>query len=236
MSEKRTALIIGAGGGVGLASVKALRRHWHVIATARSKRDLSALQELGVESMSLDLSDDASIREALLSMQGRTLDALIFTAAVCHTSRACEADEHMWNMTMRTNVISQALIVNGLIQSLRDRRGTIVFVNSGAGERAVAQHAVYAASKHALRGYADTLRLEESANGVRVATLYPGQIDTTMLRTISSEMSLDYEPNRYIHASSVAGMILTVVDAPPDVHLTNLDIRPRVEVDARYLV
>ncbi|MFT8593858.1 MAG: NAD(P)H-binding protein, partial [Bifidobacterium sp.] len=77
MSEKRTALIIGAGGGVGLASVKALRRHWHVIATARSKRDLSALQELGVESMSLDLSDDASIREALLSMQGRTLDALI---------------------------------------------------------------------------------------------------------------------------------------------------------------
>ena len=85
---------------------------------------------------------------------------------------------------------------------------------------------IYPATKHALKGFADSLRLDESANGVRICTVAPGPTDTPMLES----MVADYQPERYIRPASVARAVRFVVDASDDVQLTDVAVRPRVEL------
>ena len=123
-----------------------------------------------------------------------------------------------------------AELTRQVLPLLRESQGTVVFIGSGAGTRPVPGHAIYTASKHALRGFADVLRIDEQRHRVRVVTLAPGQTDTGMLRTQSAEMGTPYEPERYIKPSSVAATVRFLVDASPDVHLTDIAVRPRVEI------
>lgn len=109
-------------------------------------------------------------------------------------------------------------------------------VVTGAGERPIANHSVYVASKHALRGFAGSLRLEESANGIRVATVYPGQIATKMLRGIDERLGVEFNSEDYIQPQTVAETIIWIANAGPDVHITNIDLRPRQEVSVKFNV
>jgi NAD(P)-dependent dehydrogenase (short-subunit alcohol dehydrogenase family) len=97
----------------------------------------------------------------------------------------------------------------------------------GGVDAARARQHRYPATKHALKALADGLRLDESAQGVRVSTVAPGQTDTPMLR---SGWSGPYAPERFIRPESVARTVRFVVDAGPDVHLTDVAVRPRVEL------
>jgi NADP-dependent 3-hydroxy acid dehydrogenase YdfG len=104
----------------------------------------------------------------------------------------------------------------------------VIFIGSGAGTRPVPGSAIYTASKHALRAVADVLRIDEEPHRVRVATVAPGQTDTAMLRSMIPSDS--YEPDRYITPASVAGAVRFVVDAPDDVQITDIAVRPRQEI------
>lgn len=233
--ERRTAVVTGASGGVGGALARLLAaRGWRVIAPVRSQdalRELNAID--GVEAEPLDLSDGEAVRlwaEGAAQRLDR-LDLLAHVAAVGPTGRAVDADLDLWQATLAVNVIAPATLTAGLIAPIRAARGTIVFVNSGAGTRGVPSHGVYAASKHALRGYADTLRLEESANGVRVSTVAPGPMDTKMLR--NDHTWGDFRHEDVIDPASVAEAIAWVADATPDVQITNIDVRPRRELSIK---
>ena len=230
-------VITGAGGGVGNAAVHQFAdAGWTVVATARSDDDLDELRRQGIRCVRLDVCDDATIRMLAKSIGDRPLGALIHAAAVSHTGPAAEATRDMWNLMIQTNVIGPAMVTGALIDNLRKAQGTVVFISSGAGERGVPLHAVYSASKHALRGYADTLRMEEAGNGVRVSMIYPGQIDTGMLRTIDAEMGVPYTADKCIRPETVARVIRFVADASDDVHITNMDLRPRQEFSPMFNV
>ncbi|MCH4190546.1 MAG: SDR family NAD(P)-dependent oxidoreductase [Bifidobacterium tibiigranuli] len=236
MDGRRRVVITGAGGGVGYATAQLLKDDWEVIATARKDEDLARLEALGVAAVRLDVRDEESIFGLQQVVGEAPLDALVEAAAVSHTAPAADSPKSMWTLMMDTNVIGPAMVVGSLIENLRMSKGTVVFLNSGAGERGVPLHSVYAASKHALRGYADTLRMEEASNGVRVSTIYPGQINTGMLRTINAEMDVDFTPADYIDPATVAGAIRFIIEASDDVHISNVDLRPRVEVSAKFNV
>lgn len=239
--RQKTAVVTGAGGGVGGNVVRSLlQQGWKVLAVVRSYEDAAQLNALeGVEAFKLDLLHSNEILPwagELALRESEGIDLLVHAAAAASVGRAEQTTVEDWESLLRTNVIAPALLTAGLLPVIRSVRGTVVFINSGAGERAVANHSVYAASKHALRGYADTLRLEEAGNGVRVSTIYPGQINTKMLRSIDTHLGVEFTPEAYIDPGTVANAVLWIAEASPDVHITNVDLRPREEVSAKFNV
>ncbi|WP_298049382.1 SDR family oxidoreductase [uncultured Bifidobacterium sp.] len=241
MTEQRVAFVTGAAGGVGNKLVRTLAsQQWHVIAVARSTEQVTALNAIdGVTAYVLDLLDSGNLTQwakRLVAQNVPSIDLVAHVAAIAPVGPAAQSDAETWSNTLKTNVEAPALLNAGLLPAVRKAQGTIVFVNSGAGERAVVNHAVYASSKHALRGYANTLRIEEAPHRVRVSTVYPGQIATKMLRGIDAKLGVAFKPEDYIDPQTVADSIVWIANAPADAHLTNVDLRPRQEVSAKFNV
>ena len=113
------------------------------------------------------------------------------------------------------------------LPALRAARGTVVFVNSGAGLVAHPRWSAYAASKFGLRALADSLRAEEQEHGVRVTTVFPGRTATPMQQKVHEQEGKDYDAVRLDRPGTVVDAILHVLDLPDDATVSDLTIRPR---------
>jgi NADP-dependent 3-hydroxy acid dehydrogenase YdfG len=131
---------------------------------------------------------------------------------------------------LEVNLIAPAELTRLCLPMLRASRGTVIFIGSGASTRPVPGSAVYPATKHALKAYADVLRLDESRNGLRVSTVAPGPTATAMYERLQTQTGRPYEPDRLIDPGSVARAVRFVLDASDDVHLTDVAVRPRQEL------
>ena len=132
----------------------------------------------------------------------------------------------MWQETLTINVTAAAELTRLLLPQLRASRGHVIFVNASPGMRAVPRWAAFVGSKAALRELADSLRLEEAENGIRVTTVYPAATATQRLRRIRAAFDRPYEPARCIQPESLAEMIAWVLAAPPDSYVTELSVFP----------
>jgi NADP-dependent 3-hydroxy acid dehydrogenase YdfG len=223
MTERSTALVTGASRGVGAAVARALAPSHDVILGGRDEKALAALAaELpGSRAWPVELT---RITEADVAGVER-LDVLVHSAGIAELGRIADQSADVWRRTMEVNVIAVAELTRLLLPALRQAGGHVVCVNSGAGQQANAAWGSYAASKFALRAFADALRLEEPA--LRVTTVYPGRTDTDMQRGIRDFEGGPYEPGNYLRTETVARAVLTAVTAGPDAHLTDLILRPR---------
>ncbi|MBP2705281.1 SDR family oxidoreductase [Microbispora sp. RL4-1S] len=224
MSERPTALVTGASRGVGAAVARALAPTHDLFLGGRDGTALDALcAELpGARPWAVELI--GVIEEDVEGID--RLDLLVHSAGVARIGPLADTSVDVWRRTMEVNVIAVAELTRLLLPALRVARGHVVLVNSGAGQRANPDWGAYAASKFALRAYADVLREEESAHGVRVTTVYPGRIDTDMQRDVREQEGGPYEPHRYLRAESVASAVMTAVTATPDAHITEITVRP----------
>ena len=253
------ALVTGATGGMGREIVRELARTHEVFAIGRDATALAELEKIsGVRGLRVDLGDPASIAESIADVLGSEVatatgdavsarvspgivvatgattntmpefDVLVHAAAIGARRSVAEASPADWANSLTVNVAAPAELTRIALPGLRKRAGTIVFIGSGASTRPVPGSAVYTASKHALRGLADALRIEEEPHRVRVVTIAPGQTDTAMLRAGIAPES--YAAERYIRPESIALAVRFVVDAPADVHITDLPVRPRQEI------
>ncbi|MFZ4842042.1 SDR family oxidoreductase [Mycetocola saprophilus] len=224
------AIVTGATGGMGLEIVRALARTHDVIALGRSAARLAELDALaGVTARAVDLTRPDLIASEL--GDPGPVDVVVHAAALGDKFSVETATPSDWLTQLTVNVVAASELTRILLPTLREREGTVIFIGSGAGTNPVPGSSVYAASKHALRGLADSLRVEEEQYRVRVATVAPGQTDTEMLRGLID--TNNYRPERYIRPESVAQAVRFVVDAPADVHLTDVAVRPRRELN-RY--
>ncbi|GAA2834608.1 NADP-dependent 3-hydroxy acid dehydrogenase YdfG [Leucobacter komagatae] len=226
-SARPVALVTGATGGMGSAIVRELATTHRVIAVGRGREELAELaDETGAVPWAVDLTDGAALAEHAEGLD--RLDVLVHAAARGGSLSVTDARAEDWAEHFAVNVTAPAELTRLTLPLLRASQGTVVFIGSGAGTRPVPGSAVYTATKHALRGVADVLRIDEEPFRVRVVTLAPGQTDTAMLR--ANIPSADYRPERYIRPESVAETVRFVVDAPADVQLTDIAVRPRQEI------
>ena len=230
--SRPVALVTGATGGMGRCIVLDLARTHDVVALGRNEAVLAELVHLdGVAAHHTDITNAAAVADVVAGL-GR-LDVLLHVAAVSVPFSLQEARLPQWQQHFDVNVFAPAELTRLCLPLLRDARGTVIFIGSGASTNPAPGNVIYAASKHALRAMADSLRIEEANTGLRVTTLSPGQTDTDLLRRSHAKRGDDYIPEHYIRPETVAGAVRFVVDAPPDTQLTDIAVRPRVELALR---
>lgn len=228
-SDVPVALVTGASSGMGREIARDLGRTHRVILVGRdAERLAAAAREAGdaATSWELDLTDTAAVEARVATLD--RLDVLVHAAAIGNNGSVAEADKAAWQQIFAINVTAPALLTRAVLPLVRESRGTVVFIGSGASTRPVPGSALYCASKHALKAVADVLRIDEEPHFVRVVTVAPGQTDTPMLRRMIGEAA--YRPELYIQPSSVAAAVRYVVDAPADVQITDVAVRPRREI------
>lgn len=221
----KTVLVTGAGRGLGRTLAHELTARGHrVIAHARSADALEGVPH--ERALVADLSEPGSLADAVADAGVERLDALIHNAGIAHLAPVGEQPLEWWQRTLAINVTAPAELTRLLLPALRAARGHVVFVNSGAGISAGAKWSSYAASKHAVKALADSLRAEEQPNGVRVTSVYPSHFDTDMQRSVREQYGSDYDLTRATSVESIAKTIVDVMSTPADMVINELRIEP----------
>jgi short-subunit dehydrogenase len=224
-----THLITGAGSGIGTAVAEALHaRGDDLLLLARNDERAAALTERfpGSRAIVADLADvDAVDRIDGLPDH---LDSLLHVAGVVELAPVAEIRVDDLREQLDVNLIAPALLTRACLPALRMARGLVVFVNSAAGLAAGASWASYAASKFGLRALADSLRAEETGNGVRVTTLFPSRTATPMQEKVHEQEGRTYDSSQWISPETVAATMLHVLDLPRDATIPEVTVRPLV--------
>ncbi|BBX89550.1 SDR family oxidoreductase [Mycolicibacterium boenickei] len=221
-----SALITGAAGGIGSAIAAALAPTHTLFLGGRPSGRLDALAErLGAPTWPLDLTDADSIESAAEVLS--ELDVLVHNAGVLYPGRVSESIPEQWRASFEVNVTGAVALTLALLPALRTARGHVVFINSGAGQKVSPGMASYSASKFALRAFADALRTDEPS--LRVTSIFPGRTDTEMQRDLvayESDGVGKYDPAKFLKPETVAGLVATAVNTPPDGHVHEIVVRP----------
>lgn len=221
----KTAVVTGATGGMGVEIIKDLARDHRVYALGRRAGELPEAENIvPVEIDLLSLLDGAALPTELTELE--RVDVLVHAAARADKRSVESASPEDWRGQMDLNVHVPAELTRLLLPALRAAEGLAVFINSGAGIHSYGDNVIYAATKHALYALADGLRLGEL--GIRVSTVAPGPTDTPMLKGLQ-----DYNPEHVIAPVEVAKAIRATVDAGPTTQLTEIRVRPRIELNQR---
>lgn len=179
--DKKSILITGCSSGIGLCVAEGLqKRGYRVFATARKTADVEMLAERGLESLQLDVADPASIRcavDEVLRRTGGTLYALFNNAGYGQPGAVEDLRREVLREQFETNVFGTVELTNRLIPVMRAQGGGRIIINSSLlGYVSLPFRGAYNATKYALEGIADTLRLELRGSGIHVALVEPGPI------------------------------------------------------------
>lgn len=193
-SAKRTMLLTGASRGIGHATVKRFSAAgWRVITCSRHPFPENCPWEMGPEDhIQVDLADPVSTEAAILEIRNRLedgrLDALVNNAGISPKGPGgsrlgtIETSLKDWQSVFQVNFFAPVMLARGLLDQLKEARGSVVNVTSIAGSRVHPfAGAAYATSKSALAGLTREMAADFGPHGVRVNSISPGEIDTAIL-------------------------------------------------------
>lgn len=174
-------LITGTSTGIGHHGAHALaKRGWQVIATARKAEDVERLKAEGLTAITLDYTDEASITSALaqtLDLTGGRLDALFNNGAHGQPGALEDISTGAMREQFEANFFGWHELTRQVLPVMREQKaGRIIQCSSLLGFVAMPFRGSYNASKHALEGYTDTLRMEVERFGIKVISIQPGPI------------------------------------------------------------
>jgi NAD(P)-dependent dehydrogenase (short-subunit alcohol dehydrogenase family) len=189
-----TAIVTGGGRGIGKAVALALAREGcNVVVSARTAAELQGvvrqIDAAGTGARGLAVPLDLAGDESASILMERTLDRfgslgiLVNNAGLLIPHRIPDISLQEWDTTMRINLRALLLLSQVALEVMkRAGRGCIVNVSSPAGIHVTSGLAAYGVSKAAVAALSQALYDEARRHGIKVSTLYPGYVDTGMLR------------------------------------------------------
>ena len=222
--KDQVALITGASGGIGSAIARALAEEGVRLFLVGRKK----LTGPG-ETFQADLTDDAQLRATAAKVQEiyGGVDLLIHSIGLFRAGPIATSPVEDLDAQYRVNLRVPYLLTQELLPSLIERKGQVVFINSGAGSHpAKGSWGAYSATKHGLRALADSLRDEVNKKGVRVLSVFPGRTATAMQEEVHRFEGRPYEPSRFLQPEDVAASVVQALRLPRTAELTDLHIRP----------
>ncbi len=182
-TQQLSILITGCSSGIGYQVAKDLQQcGYQVIASARSQDDVERLRQEGFFCLQLDLSNSQSIQSAFSAAMEYTEGSLygLFNNGAYGQAGALEdLPREAMSLQFETNVIGSMELTNLAIPVMRKHNsGRIIFNSSVLGLIALKFRGAYTASKYAIEGLADTLRLELAETNIKTSLIEPGPIET----------------------------------------------------------
>jgi len=232
--KNKIALITGASSGVGRAiALKLAALGALVLLVARDPQKLRAaaheVESTGgiAKTWAVDLTNDDALQNFIgdIKKDFPGLDFLVHSAGIFRGGPMASASVAELDELYRVNVRAPFVLTQALLPLVISRNGVIAFINSTAGEKTHAGVAQYAASKHALKAIADTLRLEMNSH-VRVLSVMLGRTATPMQEEVCRIEGSVYEPSKFLQPPDVARAVVDALTLPTSAAVENLNLRP----------
>jgi short-subunit dehydrogenase len=180
--QKKTALVTGASSGMGKVIARQLVADgFQVYVAARQVDKMQDLAQLGARTLRMDISHDEDIQETVNTILSEVdaIDVLVNNAGFGLYGPVEEVGMDEARYQFEVNVFGTGRLTQLLLPAMRKKRaGTIVNITSMGGKVYTPLGAWYHATKHALEGWSDCLRLELADFGIRVVVIEPGLIET----------------------------------------------------------
>ncbi|MCB1599584.1 MAG: SDR family NAD(P)-dependent oxidoreductase [Lysobacterales bacterium] len=178
-ANQKCVLVVGASSGIGKAAAEALaaRRH-RVYGTSRNA---SRANSPGVKGVSLEIGDDASVKQAVqtvVNAEGR-IDGIFYAAGFYTAGAIEETTPEQVHAQLDAYLVGAHRVTRAVLPHFREAQaGKLLFMSSGAGDSSLPFHTVYSLSKAALQAYCDGLRYEVEPFGIQVGYLQAGGVRT----------------------------------------------------------
>lgn len=202
---KRTALVTGAGGGLGHATVERLVASGWRVFEADVDRDLlrSSTHDPDVVPIVMDVTDRGSIESSFQAVTSLTdrLDGIVNFAGVLGVGSLIEMPEERLARILDVNVMGTYRVNKAFFPLIEVAKGRIVNISSETGRQSAPPFiGPYAMSKHAIEAYSTSLRRELALLGVKVITIQPGPFRTRMAEGIEAAFTqAETETPRFAH-------------------------------------
>jgi short-subunit dehydrogenase len=231
----QVAVVTGASSGIGRAIASGLAAKGATLCligrSIEELKNFSASLKIGstrIQLCRVDLGLDDDIEELKKNIEenlGR-VDILVHSAGALSLGPIESVPISDFDWHYRINVRAPSLLTQALLPMLKMQKGQIVFMNSKVGLNSKANYSQYAATKHALRAFADSLREEVNEMGIRVLSVFSGSTATPMQEKIFNWEGKDYAPNRLMKPQDVAEIVIHTLSLPRTAEVTDIIIRP----------
>ncbi len=231
--EHKVAVVTGASGGIGGAVALALAKAGaDLFLTGRDRERLDATAERAADHGNrvhvhiANLADEAAVDEmaTTLATELGDADVLVHAAGIFHFGDLEATPVAELDRQLSVNLRVPYLLTRALLPGLRRRQGEIVIINSSVSGRAGV--GAYAASKQALKTFADSLRDEVNRDDVRVLSVFPGRTASAMQEEIHRLEKRPYHAERLLQPEDVAATVVHALSLPRTAEITDLHIRP----------
>ena len=204
--QAKTILITGCSTGIGYTTAQILKQRGHkVIASARKQQDVARLKKAGFETLQLDLANSTSIKQAVVKaveLSGGKIDALFNNGAFGQPGAVEDLSRDVLRQQFETNFFGTHELTNLILPYMRQQgHGRIIYNSSVLGFVALTYRGAYNASKFALEGLADTLRLELHGTRIKVIIIEPGPIESNFRKNslLLFKQNIDAENSVHKH-------------------------------------
>lgn len=231
MTEKKTAVITGAGRGIGRAVALALAGAGYEVAlTARTEEELLAvareIEAAGGKArvFTADLSREAAVNTLTdqLLQQFPHIDLLVNNAGAAVFKPVWEITPEDWRLSLDTNLTSVFLLTRALLPGMMERQsGRIINISSVTGLKAIDSQAAYCAAKHGLNGFTKSLALELRPYNIGVHAICPGGVDTRLSR----EAMPHRDKSDWMTPEDIAQAVLYLLSLSPRTAVDFLSLR-----------
>jgi NADP-dependent 3-hydroxy acid dehydrogenase YdfG len=237
MLEGRTALITGGGSGIGAEIARTLAANGCRVAIAGRResrlQDVVASSEQTILSRVCDVADRADVAGLFEWAHAElgSIDILINSAGINIAKRSmAELDPADWDRLIQINATGAFNCIREVLPQMREKQdGVIVNISSVAGIRAGLLGGVaYNASKFAMSALSLTVGEEESKNGIRLTSIYPGEVETPILDERPVPVSAEHRA-RILQPEDLAAAVLMVVSLPARARVPELVMIPTTQ-------
>lgn len=230
--QNKVAIVTGAGRGIGKAIALALAQAGcSLVLAARTRAQLETVQSqirgLGGDALTVpsDLTRDEDIdrlvRESRKSKGG--VDILINNAGWGKRAPVVRASVEDWDQTWRLNLRAPMILAKALLPDMIARGGgAVVNIGSVSGKTGEANGAAYAASKFGLIGFTQSLYEEVREQGIKVAVILPGYVDTPLIPAVKH-----LDRTKMIRPEDIADAVMFVLKSSSACCPVEITVRPQ---------